>query len=291
MLSEGGEVVSRWANTQPLYFYPYSWLDYLNRGKPAELYIAEASAVQAIEAIKQLRVCKVHFEKLDAKSIQFAKTMGHKTSLICDLEEITAEDIPILAGMDFVRVRVRGNPNLSLLRKLPNKSLLSCIKIYAGEKHNYREIAKQVREAGFDMLWVSKSLETCENTPLSEEEQRRIMCLKEAEAPDFSVVLPSDLRYCHAKRFRINGAFGNSRDCLFSGYRRVLKGDKFYPCYTGVVLASDEFGSKSMDEIKHGKNKCTDCACIYENDMLADIMAKSKRVKNPRFAMEYKDDS
>lgn len=34
---------------------------------------------------------------------------------------------------------------------------------------------------------------------------------------------------------------------------------------------------------------CSDCACVYENDMLADIKDKMKRYKRPTFALEYHD--
>ena len=53
MFSEGSEVES-WTNTQPLYFYPFSWLDYLGKEGIRELYIQDVFSGLAEKEINDL---------------------------------------------------------------------------------------------------------------------------------------------------------------------------------------------------------------------------------------------
>ena len=42
-----------------------------------------------------------------------------------------------------------------------------------------------------------------------------------------------------------------------------------------------------MNQDTNTIKNCSDCACIYENDMLADIKNRTRRYKNPEFALKY----
>lgn len=285
MFSEGREVES-WANTQPLYFYPFSWLDYLGKKGIRELYVQESSSEMAEKEIRSLDNGKVHFEQPNERLIKFAKERGHKVSVICDFEDLLPEQIRGLSVSDFVRIRVNRNyDNLHSLSGLPNEHVLSCIKLYVGDGYDYRNIALQTREMGFDFLHVAKRPMTNQENPrISEEEKEKIRDLQELETRQFRIVIPSSLEERFAKRFVITPRLGNVPSCDFSEYRLVLKGDSYYPCYTQQILAQSGF---TRERIENNPGNCLDCACIYENDMLHDIKTKMRRYKNPSFALEY----
>ena len=285
MFSEGREVES-WANTQPLYFYPFSWLDYLGRNRIRELYIQDISLGLAEKEIDNLENGKVHFETLDKYLIKFAKERGHKVSLICNFEDISAEQLEALSASDFVRIRINNPPNdLRLLSGLPRDHILSCIKLYVGDGCDYRDIALQTREMGFDFLHIVKRLITNqEDSGIPEDERNKILELHEFENNRFRVITPSSLEQRFAERFIVTPRLGNVSSCDFSRYRLVLKGNSYYPCYTQQILARSGFAREGIE--KNPQN-CLDCACIYENDMLHDINAKMRRYKNPSFALEY----
>lgn len=288
VLSEGTEVES-WDNTQPLYFYPFSWLDFLEKKVVRELYIYDCLPSLAEKEIKHLDKGKVHFEKLDMRLMRIAKERGHKVSIICNLEELTQEQIEELSNLDFVKIRVsKDYGKLSLLSNLPNERVLSCIKTYLGEGCDYRNVTLQSKEMGFDFFHVAKRLVNGpENPKVSKEEKKRVMELLNLEARNFKVVIPSSLDEIFARRFLIAPQFSNTSSCHFSRYRIVLKGDVFYPCYTQRILAQEGF---RKGELRNPTKDCLDCACIYENDMLFDIESKMEKYKKPYFALEYQDD-
>lgn len=284
----GEMVVSRWENTQPLYFYPFSWLDYLNASGIKELYVVDSSTETIDSAIKLLRSPgKLHFEYPDIIGIEKALDLGHKVSVICDIEALTPSHVSVLASTDFVRVRAGKDSDLSSLTNLPNDRLLSCVKVYAGEGVDYMTLASQARDIGFDFFHVAKRLALDINLELSARERGDISRLNELESGQFRIVVPSSFDRRYAERFRISPAFGNTRSCLFAEYRRVLHGNKFYPCYTQLVLGQEAVSKVAMDELASNRD-CSDCACIYENDMLFNIRDKMKKFKNLRFALEYK---
>lgn len=285
MFSEGREVES-WDNTQPLYFYPFTWLDYLGKEGIRELYIQESSSEMAEKEIRSLDNGKVHFEQPNERLIKFAKERGHKVSVICNVEDLLPGQIEGLSVSDFVRIRI-NNPSsdLRLLGGLPKEPILSCIKLYVGDGRDYRNIALQTRDMGFDFLHVAKRLMTNQKNPrISEEEKEKIRDLQELETVQFRIVIPSSLEKRFASRFLITTGLGNVSSCDFSRYRLVLKGDNPYPCYTQKILAQSGF---TRGWIENNPGNCLDCACIYENDMLHDIKTKMRRYKNPSFALEY----
>jgi len=285
MFSEGSEVES-WANTQPLYFYPFSWLDYLSEEGIRELYIQDVSLGFAEKEINALENGRVHFEQPNKRLIKLAKERGHKVSVICDIEELLPDQIEGLLFSDFVRIRVNKNyDNLLSLSGLPNEHVLSCIKVYVGEDCNYKDIALQARDMGFDFLHVARRLITNqENSGIPEDERNKILELCEFETKQFRVLIPSSLEERFARRFLITPEWGNVSSCVFSRYRLVLKGNSYYPCYTQQILAQSRF---TIERIGNKPKNCLDCACIYENDMLYDIETKMRRYKNTNFALEY----
>jgi hypothetical protein len=285
MFSEGTEVES-WGNSQSLYFYPFSWLDYLTKEGVRELYIQENSLGIVEREIKSLKNGKIHFENPDVRLIKLAKERGHKVSVICNIEDLFPEQINGLAVSDFVKIRVNKNcNNLYSLSNLPNEHVLSCVKLYIGKNCDYQTLALQSREIGLDFLHVAKQLLIGkENTKISKEEKEKIIKLQDLETEKFRVIIPSSLEERFARRFEITSELNNVSSCNFSKYRTVLKGECFYPCYTQQVLAQSGFKKESL--VKHPKS-CLDCACIYENDMLHDIESKMRRYKNPSFALEY----
>jgi len=287
MFSENNEVGS-WENTQPLYFYPFSWLDYLGKNKVRELFIQDCFSEIAEKEIKLLDSGKVHFEKPDIQLMRIAKERGHKVSVICNLENLTQEQIEGLSDSDFVKVRVgKDYSKLSLLSNLPNEQVLSCIKAYVGEGCDYQNLALQAREIGFDFIHVAKRLaNNTENPKLLRGEREKIMRLQELETKQFRIIIPSSLEERFARRFVITLRLGNVSSCDFSRYRFVLKGDNFYPCYTQQILAQEGFRKEKLGLSENNKN-CLDCACVYENDMLFDMKDKMKSYKNTSFALEY----
>lgn len=289
VMYSGGQEVSSWSNTQPLYFYPFSWLDYLNGTGIRELHVIDSSTNAIKDALNSLRTPgKVHFENPNTEAIKIAKDLGHKVSVICNLDELNQSHVPILAQTDFVRVRVNQQGDLTPFSGLPNEGLLSCIKVYAGEGCDYRAIALQSQKMGFDFIHVAKRLiDSQENPAISEEEREKIRRLQELETEEFRVIIPSSLEGKFARRFVITPQFGNVLSCDFSRYRIVLKGNQIHPCYTQQILNRSRPQEEQAGNIS--KN-CLDCACIYENDMLSNIKSEMAKYKRPSFALEYQDD-
>ena len=285
MFSEGSEVES-WTNTQPLYFYPFSWLDYLGKEGIRELYIQDVFSGLAEKEINDLESGKVHFEQPNERLIKLAKERGHKVSVVCNLEYLLPEQIRGLSVSDFVRIRVNDpSKDLKVLRGLPRDHLLSCIKLYVGDGCDYEDLTLQAREIGFDFLHVARRLMTNQENPrTSEEEKQKIRDLQELETKQFRVIIPSSLEVKFARRFVITPGLGNVPSCDFSEYRRVVKGNSYYSCYTQQILTLPGF---TREGIERNPGNCLDCACIYENDMLHDIKTKMRRYKNPSFALEY----
>jgi len=285
MFSEGSEVES-WTNTQLLYFYPFSWLDYLGKEGIRELYVQNASSELAEKEINALENGKVHFEQPNERLIKLAKERGHRVSVVCNIEELLPEQIEGLSVSDFVRIRVNDPSNdLKVLRSLPRDHLLSCVKVYIGEGCDYGGLAMKAREIGFDFLHVAKRLMTNQENPrISEEEKQKIRDLQELETEQFRVVIPSSLEERFAERFVITPRLGNVSSCDFSRYRLVLNGNSYYPCYTQQIITRS---GSTREGIERNPGNCFDCACIYENDMLHDIKTKMRRYKNPSFALEY----
>jgi hypothetical protein len=288
MLSEKKEVIRRWRDTQPFYFYPFSWLDYINREGIREVCVINSSA-QAIDAgLRLLKTPgKVHFEYPDVDAINLAKNKGHKVSVICELKDLNLDHVSALSNTDFVKVRVNPKENLQKIVDLPNDSLLSCVKVYVGEDHNYGNLAAQAKDMSINVFQVAKRLVTDNNISVQEREKESIRSLKQLESNRFKIVLPSSLDKVYAERFKINPIYGNNYDCLFAGHRAVLYNDKFYPCYTQVILDSNKFGTNSIDKVIGRKADCLDCACIYENDMFLDIRRERGKNKSAKFALEY----
>jgi hypothetical protein len=288
MFSEGVEVEC-WENTQPLYFYPFSWLDYLGKKCVRELLIQDCLSEFAEKEMGLLDKGKVHFEKPDTYLMRVAKEKGHKISVICNLDDLTREQIRSLSDSDFVRIRIgKDYSKLSLLSDIPNEKLLFGIKTYIGEGCDYQNLAEQSKKMGFDFIHVAKRLAcSSKNIIISNDEIKKIKELKEIETRTFKVVIPSSLDEVFARRFVITPKMGNTFNCDFSMYRIVLKGKGIYPCYTQNILSQE--GVRKRELITAVKD-CSDCACIYENDMLFNIKTKMEKFKRPYFALEYQDD-
>jgi hypothetical protein len=286
VMFSGEDEVGSWDNTQSLYFYPFSWLDYLNNAGLRELYVVDSSIDTIRNALSLLKSSgKVHFEHPNIDAIKMAKDLDHKVSLICNLEELTPFHMPVLSEADFIRVRVTKQRDLTLLSGLPNEKLLSCIKVYVGEGCDYKNLAIQAKNLGFDFFYVAKRLVKDENKKLSEQERHTILGLIELDSRNFKVIIPSSLEEKFARKFVINPKFNNVTSCNFSKYRVVLNEKGYYPCYTKQMLAQE--GKK--EELNNPKN-CLDCACIYENDMLSNIETQMTKYKSPYFALEYQHD-
>lgn len=270
--------VKEWDNTQPLYFYPFSWLDYLNSDSIKELWIQDDSPI-SISEIKRLKDAKIHFELINEKLIRLSKENGHKVSVICNLEDLTLDTSKILSGCDFVRVRINEDfSNLPILSYLSDEKCLVGIKLYLGGSTDYNNVVSFSKKAGIDFVHISKRLSlNGKNFPASEEEIREINSLKSLQSKRFKIITPSSLEKIFAEKFCISSDFGNVKSCNFSRYRRVIKNNSFYPCYTQIILSS---GSKVSAN-------CSDCACIYENDMLSSIDSEREKYKNPSFALDY----
>ncbi len=283
LLISNEKIIFSWTNTQPLYFYPLSWLDYLESKEFHELQILNGKTSEVKKAIAQLKKGKVHFEKLILPGIEYALGLGHKVSVICNLDEINNENRGLLSKVNILRTRIKDNDveNLKILQKIAGEQILTCAKLYIHpEIKNYQEIAMRVRDTGVDLLHVSKNLIQKKgiNPKITISRQKELISLKDLETDNFLVKLPNSIENIFAEKFEINGEYHNSRTCSFSEQRRVLNGKNFYPCYTKHIIENETTGPPRL---------CVDCACIYENDMYEEIKSKAQKIKKPCFALRY----
>ena len=293
-LVSGNTVVHEWKNAQPLYFYPFSVLDFLQSGLAhRELRIIDSAGQISMQAIRQFPGSKVHFEKINPRLMSYAQKLGCKVSLICNLEDINEENVKILRNLDFLIVRVNSpDSDLSVLRGVPGKKLLFGIRTYlSNSTNNFDVLAKNARSIGVDFIHISKKLIAQHQEAVPEEDMKKINDLTKLQTESFKVILPRDTSTVFNEKFAISEVYENSRSCVFSRHRIVLYKGKFYPCYTRSILESERFASttpKFSREIsgKFGKT-CTDCACIYENDLFDQISKISHGIKRKKFFLGY----
>ncbi|MEM0143391.1 MAG: hypothetical protein QXL94_05515 [Candidatus Parvarchaeum sp.] len=292
-LLSGNKVIKRWENTQPFYFYPFSVLDFLNGCGHRELRIIASGKRISKEAILNSNGSKVHFEMVDTELMDYALLHKCKVSAICDIEQISEFEHKILSRLDMLIVRVNSpENNLSALRGIPNKKLLSGIRVYLSEENNdFHKLAEQARSLGIDFIHVSKKLVGVKQVHLNAKFADDVRKLKDLETKFFRVLLPTNLMNVYNEKFEISNRFGNSRSCAFSQYRVVLFQDRFYPCYTKSIINSGTFSFDSV-EAMHNNAKlfgktCSDCACIYENDLFEDIHRTSDGLKEKKFLLGY----
>jgi hypothetical protein len=279
-------------DAQPLYFYPFSILDFLKDSSIRELHICGTSQSSAIDAIQTMPPGKVHIEGLDRKMVETALERGHKVSLICDARDITEDTFKVASDVHYLRMKVdREGAKNPLLGRIPSAALLSGYKVYISpDTKDYAALISALRDTGFDFVRVSKKLEEGFNPRMHPGLRAELFALKGFDSPDFHVLLPRTLERIFNGRFRIDDAFGNSHNCDFSPNRRVLHSERFYPCYTQVVMDNPSFSVKSLnDKLPESLGtKCSDCACIYENDLMARIKLDRRKLKDSRPALEYR---
>lgn len=287
-------VIHEWKNTQPLYFYPFSILDFLQSGPAShELRIIDSPERISMQAIRQFPGSKVHFEKIDSRLISYAQKLGCKVSLICNLEDINEENVKILHNLDFLIVRINSpDSGLSVLKGVPNKKLLLGIRAYISDSdNNFGKLAKKARSLGVDFIHVSKKLIAQNQKAVPIKDIKKVNDLTRLQTESFKVILPRDTSTVFNEKFVISEVYGNSRSCAFSSHRLVLSKGKFYPCYTRSILRSGKFASTTLESLRgisnqFGKN-CTDCACIYENDIFDQISKVSHNIKRKKFFLGY----
>jgi len=292
LLTTNKKIVYVWQNTQPLYFYPFSWLDYLNFPGIRELQIIDGKKPEKIqEAIRSIEKGKIHFETINIELIEEALCQGHKVSVICDLAQIEPIHANTLSQIDILRVRIgdQEGMKINILEKIANRHLLTCAKVYlTPENKDYLSLANDLQGLGVDLLHISKYLEQerASNPLISRSERDKIISLRDLETPQFKVKLPASLERIFADKFEIAPEYHNVRNCIFSSKRRTYANGSFYPCYTKHIVAYEK-GTDQIDSMSVEQMICSDCACIYENDMLSDIIDKSKKFKNPKFSLRY----
>ena len=291
-----GRLVGVWKNTQPLYFYPFSLLDFVpGKRRHIELRLIAANRKIARREILRLRNAKVYFEEVDMDLMSVAREKGHKVSVICNLDDINKSNAKALSCVDLLIVRVGSDSmDLSALEGIPNSRLLSGVRIYLSPNNNSRlsGVIKRAREIGMDFAHISKRLIDSSQVYLNEKEKRAIHRLTKLQTDTFRVILPKDTSKVFNEKFEISDDYGNSRACYFSRHREVISSDRFYPCYTKSVISSGRLSSSTLDGLRKksrlfGKT-CSDCACIYENDILESIV-KTTNAIDGKFVLEYKE--
>jgi hypothetical protein len=241
--------------------------------------------------MEQSSQIKVHFEGVRKDQVELALRLGHKVSVICDSNELNEDNIQTLSKVDYLVVRADPSlKNIDILTRVPNAKLLSGIRVYISEEGNdFGELAKRIKTMGFDFLHVSKKLTEGRQSDLDERERERIADLSKLHSDRFKVILPNNLGKVFNDKFTISDEYNNSRKCVFSRHRAVLSKNRFYPCYTHSIIDSDRFSSDTIKEMKTKRfgEGCTDCACIYENDIFEQIYRVAGKVNNKTFLLGY----
>ncbi len=297
ILEADGRKIKEWKDIQSFYFYPYSVLDFLGDKETAkELRLITPNRKASIVALKEFKKSLVRFEdSIDSVLINKAQEYGCKTSLIYDLERINNKNAKLLSKLDLLIVRVKDvNASLSVLKGVPNRNLLSGVRVYLNEdKNDFLKVAEEAKKIGLNFIHVSKKLRESRQAYLTKSDVIKIRALKKLQSDTFRVILPRNLHTVYNEKFVISKKYNNSRDCAFFEHRKVLYRDRFYPCYTKSILKKKEFSSKTIKGLEKkasmfGK-KCSDCACIYENDLFADIKkATMPNEGHYKFYLKYK---
>ena len=180
---------------------------------------------------------------------------------------------------NFIKISMEDingfNKNFKLFKTFKKSyQQLLFAKIYLNKQQidNYYGFVKKLKSVGFDYVLFSKILlqKDQENVKLDYSVSQKLHELKyKLEDANFKVKLVKDLSTLYYPLFMLDER--NSKTCYASKVCNYLINEKLYPCATKQILDDNVLLESDYGKEYIGK-KCLDCASIFENDYINEIL-------------------
>lgn len=161
--------------------------------------------------------------------------------------------------------------DLKLINKDDEKFLFAKIYLDQNQISQYYSFTKKLKNLKFDYVLFSKLLisDGQENIKLDNNIKYDLFKIKhDFEDEKFKIKLVKDLSSLYYPLFTLDER--NTKHCYASKVCNYLVNGKLYPCATKQILNND-ISMENPDSKKYIGAKCSDCACIFENDYLDNI--------------------
>ncbi len=306
------KIIYKTTNTQSLYLYPLSLKDYIVNLKellPIKVDIIKVD--NSIDYIKyfnnkyfnNLLCAEIHIEsKEDIKSIKELISLFKRKKISLTIKDIVSLPISFLKeiskDIDYFKIYWNYkdidifNKRLDIINKSRKKDSLVHIKSYLDLKeiNNYEEYIKVFNKYNIDIYQLSKELQPLDKVNIQidskyEKEIRRL----EIKYSNFKSV--KNLKELYYPRFELDER--NSRNCIACHLKPYLFNDILLPCKVDKMIKNmDEWGVKdlnNLDKLNRCGIECDDCASIYENDILNEILKIIENKENIEVYLEVND--
>jgi len=312
IIKYNNKIIYETTNTQSLYLYPLTLKDYINNLNdllPIKVDILKIDKSFNYnnyfdnKYFSNLLCVEIHIEnKEDIKSIKELISLfkGKKISLtikdlislpISFLKEIS-KDINYFKIYWNYKDIDKFNKRLDIVNKFRKKDSLVHIKSYLDLKeiNNYEEYIKVFNKYNIDIYQLSKELQPLDkvNIQIDSKYEKEIRRLEDKYSNFKSV---KNLKELYYPRFELDDR--NSRNCIACHLKPFLYNDILLPCKVDKMIKKiDEWGIKdlnNLDKFNRCGIECDDCASIYENDILNEILKKIKNKKNIEVYLEVND--
>ena len=285
-------------NIQTLYLYPLTIIDYYNNKQlkyPIMLNIINIDEkidyIKFVKNLKYLKAVEIKIKNsISNNIINLLKYLSLRKILISiKLEKIDININSIIKYVDCFRIKMispLNNKNcdkfiskLSVINQNKKTHSIILVKGYLNEDEvkYYKSLYDELTKLNVHSLQISKKLIplNVSNVNVSKSTQEVIRKLeKESKYNSTLFISVKDISTLYYPRFELDDR--NSHNCYSSILKPCLLKEKLYPCKSYKIIDEDKYIkniiTKDINCYEYGKT-CTDCACIFENDIL-DVLNK-----------------
>ncbi len=299
IILENNKIIFETSDTQCLYLYPLTLKDYVDNLtilKPIKLDIINIEKdldyknLFNSQYLDNLLCVEIHIDKLApldtiTKIISILKKRKIKISLnVKDLVSVPSSFIQKVSKyISYFKIFWNYkdidnfNNNLNIIRTY-NKDALIHVKSYLDlhEISNYENYISLFKRCGVNIYQLSKELLPINmNNKVIDDKYEVLIRDLEAKYNKGSIIFKSvkNLKELYYPRFELDDR--NSRNCYACRLKPYLYNDLLLPCKVNDKIHNlKSWGLKDFNNTNNFKKcgiKCSDCASIYENDMLDRI--------------------
>ena len=306
------KIIYKTTNTQSLYLYPLSLKDYIVNLK--ELLPIKVDIIKVDNSIdynnffsnkyfNNLLCAEIHIEsKEDIKSIKELISLFKRKKISLTIKDLVSLPISFIKEIskDINYFKIywnykdidKFNKRLDIINKFRKIDSLVHIKSYLDLKeiNNYEEYIKVFNKYNIDIYQLSKELQPLDkvNIQIDSKYEKEIRRLEDKYSNFISV---KNLKELYYPRFELDER--NSRNCIACHLKPYLFNDILLPCKVDKMIKKmDEWGIKDLNNLNKLNRcgiECDDCASIYENDILNEILKIIKNKENIEVYLEVND--
>lgn len=300
IFNHGKEIYST-NNIQSLYLYPLNILDYVKYAKEKKTLMYNILNMCGIMNnynnlnIDEIKNVEIFIEKENLKQLseilKFSQILKNKNKLVSFNLKTLNIDRMFLERMckigDYFKVRLINFENeekytgylnkINQMKKWCTKDSVIHIKGYLDEKQvkYYEKLVRDTRD-NVDIVQISKYLipTNCKINPKVSYDV--ISKIRNLERLNKSFVSVKELKTLYYPRFELDER--NSHKCYVWYLKPYIKDNCILPCKVNKVIKDIDYwkvreilSDNNSNKMKYGE-KCDDCASIFENDTLAEII-------------------